>query len=140
MPVRKVPLLLKSSDSPGQPYLNVVVTNPHAENRRLKVRALIDTGADFCALPVKYAAILGHTLENGAQQGINTGGGKAVTFYHQAKIIIPDHNYNGSPFVTKELKIGFLHGLHTPVMGTRGFLEYFKLVVDYQEGHFSLLL
>lgn len=58
MPIRNYPFtVIRPGDVP-RPYLPVTLINPDAE-KHLKVMALIDTGADECALPASFAPLLG---------------------------------------------------------------------------------
>ena len=61
MPIRDYPFTRTRPGDTPRPYLPVTLINPET-NRRLNVMALIDTGADECALPAAFAPILGHNL------------------------------------------------------------------------------
>ncbi|MEW6557607.1 MAG: hypothetical protein AB1349_09665 [Elusimicrobiota bacterium] len=64
MKIKDRPFSQLSKDDILRPWLPVVIINPHTD-KKMRVLALIDTGADECALPASYAAILGHTLNAG---------------------------------------------------------------------------
>jgi len=111
-------------------WLAVTIINPHTK-RRVKVLGLIDTGADECALPARYAAILGHNLEAGTVKEINTGNGTTIAYSHTVKIEIED-------FTVQDTLIDFMPNLHTVLLGTKSFLSNFILTVDYPRRVFSL--
>jgi len=92
---------------------------------------LIDTGADECALPARYAAILGHNLEAGTVKEINTGNGTTIAYSHTVKIEIEG-------FTVQDTLIDFMPNLHTVLLGTKSFLSNFILTVDYPRRVFSL--
>lgn len=58
MELSNIPFTKLSSDDISRPWLPVTIINHHS-NKKVKVLGLIDTGADECALPASYAAILG---------------------------------------------------------------------------------
>jgi len=93
---------------------------------------LIDTGADECALPARYATILGHNLEAGHTKEINTGNGVTTAYSHTVKIEIGDF------VIIQDTLIDFMPNLHTPLLGVKSFLSNFILTVNYPEKIFSL--
>jgi predicted aspartyl protease len=116
----------------ARPYLPVILTNP--ENaRRLKVFALIDTGADECALPASFAPLLGHELEAGTKKQVNTVNGMTIAYRHTTRIEI-------GGFATQEVLVDFLPNLFIPLLGVNNFLCNFILIIDYPNQTFSLQL
>ena len=113
-----------------RPWLPVTLINPHSESK-VRVLGLIDTGADECALPARYASILGHKLENGLVKEINTGNGTTTAYGHTVKIKMDN-------FVIQEALIDFMPNLHVPLLGVKTFLSNFILTVDYLSQRFSL--
>ena len=120
---------LTQNDNP-RPWLQVVIINPHTQ-RRIKVLGLIDTGADECALPARYAPILGHNLEAGKVKEIHTGNGKTIAYSHTVKIELNDK-------IIGDTLIDFMPNLHIPLLGVKNFLNKFILIVDYPNNKFSL--
>ncbi len=89
MPVRNYPFsVIRTGDIP-RPYLPVTIINP-ATNMQMKVYALIDTGADECALPASFAPILGHNLQAGQPKKISTGNGITIAYGHTTRIVIEE--------------------------------------------------
>lgn len=124
------PFIKLTPDDIPRPWLPVSIINPHT-NSKIKVLGLIDTGADECALPARYASILGHNLEAGFLKEINTGNGKTVAYAHTVKIEVKD-------FIIQEALIDFMPNLYTPLLGVKTFLSNFILSVDYPKKKFSL--
>lgn len=97
----------------------------------MRVRGLIDTGADECALPASFATLLGHNLTAGTSKEVNTGNGKTIAYAHTIRIEISD-------FTTQDVLIDFMPNLYVPLLGTRSFLGNFTLTIDYPNFIFSL--
>ena len=114
----------------SRPWLQVTIVNPHS-NSRIRVLGLIDTGADECALPARYASILGHNLNAGFAKEINTGNGKTIAYAHTIGIEIGD-------FIIQKALIDFMPNLNVPLLGVKTFLSSFILTVNYPDKTFSL--
>lgn len=99
----------------------------------MKVLALIDTGADECALPASFAAMLGHNLQAGNAKKISTGNGITTAYGHTTRIRIEG-------FTTQDVLIDFMPNLNVPLLGVRSFLSNFVMTVDYPNKMFSLKL
>ena len=69
MLVENYPFIKTHPDDMARPYLPVTFINPENQ-KELNVYALIDTGADECALPASFASPLGHNLQAGTQKRI----------------------------------------------------------------------
>lgn len=130
MPIQNEPFYSRNGIDPARPWLNVRYINPHS-GKSFRTRGLIDTGADDCAIPARYAPVLGHTLTDGIQSKNGTGNGITVAYKHTMRIEIPG-------FTTEEVLISFLPNLSVPLLGVRSFLSHFILTADYPKQHFSL--
>lgn len=130
MEFQNIPFIKLTPDDIPRPWLPVVIINPHT-NRKIKLLGLIDTGADECALPARYATLLGHNLEAGFVKEINTGNGVTIAYSHTVKMEIQG-------FVIQDTLIDFMPNLHTPLLGVKSFLSNFVLEVDYPKKAFSL--
>jgi predicted aspartyl protease len=130
MQLLNIPFIKLTPKDKPRPWLPVVIINPH-NNRKIKVLGLIDTGADECALPARFAALLGHTLEAGFVKEINTGNGITTAYSHTVKVEIRG-------FELQETLIDFMPNLHVPLLGVKSFLSNFKLVIDYPHKTFSI--
>jgi predicted aspartyl protease len=130
MPIRNYPFSKTRPGDVPRPYLPVTLVNPATETQ-LKVMALIDTGADECALPASFAPILGHDLQTGQVRRINTGNGVTMAYAHTLRIEIQG-------FATQNVLIDFMPNLQTPLLGVKSFLSHFVLTINYPKRIFSL--
>jgi predicted aspartyl protease len=112
--------------------LSTTIINPDTE-KRIRVYALIDTGADECAFPASFAPLLGHNLQAGQWKRISTGNGITTAYSHTTRIIIEG-------FSTQEVLVDFMANLNIPLLGVRSFLANFVLIIDYSKKVFSLAL
>lgn len=131
MLVKDYPFTIISPGDIARPYLPITIENPE-NKRQLKVVALIDTGADECALPALFAPPLGHNLQAGHQKEISTGNGITVAYGHTVSIKAFD-------FLAKEVLIDFMPNLHTPLLGVKSFLNNFVVTIDYPRKRFSII-
>jgi len=119
--------------APGQiarPCLEIELKNPHTD-KSILVLALIDTGADECAMPAELAEILGHNLRKGKTKQIRTGNGLTAAYSHTVDIKI--NNY-----IIHDVLIDFMPNLHIPLLGVKSFLGNFTLIVNYPKKVFAL--
>lgn len=130
MLVDNYPFIITRPGDIARPYLPITIINP--ENlRQINVFALIDTGADECALPASFAQLLEHNLQSGYQKKINTGNGITIAYSHTVKMKI----FN---FTTDDILIDFMPNLHIPLLGVGSFLSNFILKIDYPNKEFSI--
>jgi predicted aspartyl protease len=130
MPLIEQPFINLVHHGIARPYLRVRVQNPFT-GIAMTVLGLIDTGADECGFPARYAEILGHTLEKGIIKQINTGNGVTVAYAHTVHIEV-----NG--LIIENVMLDFKPNLSTPLLGVRNFLSHFVLVLNYPKQYFSL--
>ncbi|MCL0066226.1 hypothetical protein M1N79_05060 [Dehalococcoidia bacterium] len=131
MLVENYPFITTRSGDIARPYLPITIVNPK-NHKEINVYALIDTGADECALPASFAFPLGCNLQSGSQKRINTGNGITVAYAHTVCIKAFD-------FSTDDVLIDFMPNLHIPLLGVRSFLNSFTLRIDYPNKIFSIL-
>ncbi|MHC4441252.1 MAG: aspartyl protease family protein [Planctomycetota bacterium] len=131
MLIENYPFIVTRPGDIARPYLPVTIINPENQ-RQINVYALIDTGADECAIPASFAPLLGHDLQAGPQKRINTGNGITVAYGHTVCIKSFD-------FSTENALIDFMPNLHIPLLGVRSFLNNFTLTIDYPNKVFSIL-
>lgn len=113
-----------------RPWLPLKITNPYSD-KSIRIFGLIDTGADECAFPARYATLLGHNLESGFVKEINTGNRKTISYSHTVNIQIQGK-------IIKNVLIDFMPNLNVPLLGVKSFLSNFVLIVDYPKRRFSL--
>lgn len=116
--------------APG-PYLKTTFTNPHTKES-IAVNALVDTGADLCVIPRDIAELIGHEFEKGTKISIASATGNGYAYSHTMVICVGNYE-------CKTCMVSVVDGLKTPLLGVRGFLEYFELQVSYPQQCFQLL-
>ena len=131
MLVENYPFFATHPDDRARPYLPITIVNPE-NNKEIAVYALIDTGADECALPASFASPLGHNLQCGLQKMVGTGNGETVVYTHTVRIKVFD-------FSTENVLIDFMPNLRIPLLGVGTFLNNFTLRIDYPNKIFSIL-
>jgi len=125
------PFRLLAQGQIPRPWLEIELKNPDT-NKTISIVALIDTGADECAMPQDLAEILGHNLRKGKSKTIRTGSGISTAYSHTVDIKIDG-------LVISNVLIDFMPGLHTPLLGVKSFLSEFILTVNYPQKTFTLL-
>jgi predicted aspartyl protease len=132
MPIRNYPFSVIRPGDIARPFLPVTIVNPETP-KEIRVYALIDTGADECAIPASFASLLGHNLQAGQLKRISTGNGITIAYSHTTRIIVEE-------FSTQDVLVDFMPNLSIPLLGVRSFLSNFILTVDYPSKQFSLRL
>lgn len=131
MLVENYPFIVTRSGDIARPYLPITVINPENQ-KEINVYALIDSGADECALPASFTLPLGHDLQTGPQKRISTGNGITIAYSHTVCIKVFD-------FSTENVIIDFMPNLHIPLLGVKSFLNNFTLKIDYPNKLLSIL-
>ena len=126
-----MPFIALNPDEVKRPFLPLTIINP-ATKRKINAYALIDTGADECALPSFIASAIGHDLQAGTPKKISTGNGISSAYSHTVRFQIGD-------FITDDVAIDFMPNLHMPLLGVKSFLSKFVLTIDYPAQCFSLM-
>lgn len=132
MPIRNYPFSITRPGDLARPYLPITIINPDAK-KKVRVFALIDTGADECAFPASFVPLLGHNLQAGQQRKISTGNGITIAYSHITRIEVEG-------FTTQDVLIDFMPNLNIPLLGVKSFLSNFVLTVDYPNKIFSMNL
>ena len=113
MPIKNYPFsVIRLGDIP-RPFLPITIVNPQTR-REVRVYALIDTGADECAIPASFAPLLGHNLQAGQLKRISTGNGITTAYSHTTRIIVEE-------FSTQDVLVDFMPNLSIPLLGVRSF-------------------
>ena len=131
MLIENYPFTITRVGDISKPYLAVTIINPENQ-KEINVFALIDTGADECALPATFALPLGHNLQSGYQKRISIGNGITIAYSHTVCI-------NVFNFLTENVLIDFMPNLHIPLLGVKSFLSNFILKIDYPKKTFSII-
>jgi len=111
MPIRNYPFSVIRPGDIARPFLPVTIVNPET-HKEIRVYALIDTGADECAIPASFAPILAHNLQAGQLKRISTGNGITIAYSHTTRIIIEE-------FSTQDVLVDFMPNLSIPLLGVR---------------------
>ncbi len=139
MPISEYPFQAIHPGSRPRPMLPIRIINPHTGSS-MQSWGLVDTGADDCAIPASYAAILGHALTAGAVKQITTGNGATNSYAHTTRIeIMPIGGASGHvAYVIPDAPVDFLPNLGVILLGTNKFLSKFILTIDYPRKVFSI--
>lgn len=113
-----------------RPYVPVRISNP-ATGKHIETFALIDTGADECALPSIFAKILGHNLVAGEERDVDTGNGTTKAYKHSSVIEIVGYS-------TGHIFIDYMVNLCVPLLGINSFLKEFVVIFDFPQKVVSL--
>lgn len=125
------------SDGIYRPILSLEVINPH-EKKSYRTHAVIDTGADECAIPAGVARILGHNLQSGHTKTVYTGNGPTTAYAHTTVLKIYYPITGEQIHTVPEALIDFLPNLSNVLLGVRSFLSSFVLNIDYPNKTFSV--
>lgn len=141
MPTIRCPFRVALPGDPPRPMLQIRITNP-ATGLSVAAWGLIDTGADDCALPAAYAALLGHDLEAGLPRVIGTGNGDTIAYAHTTRIdvfAVPLGSRPGRPiFTVPDTLIDFMPNLECILLGVSSFLSSLVLRIDYPNQRLTL--
>lgn len=130
--VENYPFIATRPGDIARPYLPITIINPENQ-KEINVYALIDTGADECALPASFAPPLNHNFQAGYQKKINTGNGITIGYSHTVRIKTFD-------FLTENVLMDFMPNLNIPLLGVKSFLSNFILNIDYPKKTFSITI
>lgn len=131
MLVKDYPFIAARPRDLERPYLPVKIINPENQ-KEIDVYALIDTGADECALPASFAEPLNHNLQLGYQKRISTGNGITIAYSHTVCL-------KAFGFTTRNVLVDFMPNLNVPLLGVKNFLGKFTLMINYLQKTFSLI-
>jgi predicted aspartyl protease len=105
----------------GRPILPVRILNPQTGQTH-RAAALVDTGADECAIPAYIASIIGHNLHSGRIKQIRTGNGVTSAYSHLTRFEIYHPATNKMLFTTADTPIDYLPHLHMILLGVKSLL------------------
>ena len=113
-----------------QPLIKVVL---RYQQRKHRIFALVDSGADFCLFPKDVADILGIQVRTGDSFLVTgIGGGRIPFFFHDIEILLDKHCI--------KTKVGFAaSSIGTAgLLGQQGFFEHFVVTFDYTNNYVEL--
>lgn len=116
------------------PYLSVTL---HGEgDRALNVLALIDSGADTCAMPKSVAEILGLDLSSAKESTVGTASGPVMAKKLDVNVTI--HLVHGKKTILSPFSV-IMSDYEPPViLGRASFFENFYITFSEKEKKFSL--
>lgn len=155
MPIRDYPFIYRRfvegilqfsvRNKRARPMLWMEVINPKAPNglKMVKPLAFVDTGSDNFAFPASVAKQLGYKLRSGPEKIVQTAGGPTKAYTHEVILNILNtlpngHRGNKVVLPLGKQKIDFILRLGEFLVGQHGFLEHFKLHIDYPNKKFSI--
>ncbi len=139
MPIRNFPFTVPELRKHPRPRLPIKIISP--ENGVVIPHwAIIDTGADHCCIPAKYAEILGHNLEKGEKQIFNVVGGEGKGYLHRTHLKICDFNTDDILHSIRNIQACYIENFDVVLLGVNTFLKDFILKINYPEKRFSLRL
>lgn len=125
------------ADGLYRPTFQIRIINPHTGLSQ-KGYGLIDTGADECAVPASYAALLGHNLQAGTPKTVSTGNGPTNAYAHTTSFEIFDPSTGQIAYTINSTPIDFMPNLHVILIGVNSFLSKFIVRIDYPNKIFSI--
>jgi len=125
----KVPFELKPYPSPHhspKPVMSVVFANPSDESKKFPSICLLDSGADFCTLPLSAQLRLGLDLKkmNVAKVPMSCACGNKTFFGYKFKVNVTIYDMEGKPF-TNLLWVLFAKSDTMPLIG-RNLMDIFE--------------
>ena len=122
-----------------RPIINIDFKNPNDKRKILKVIGIIDTGADYCTIPLNLQSQLGLDLKNmGANTiGVSCACGNKAFFGYGYKLNVTAYDTANKQF-TNLLSVHFVPSDTLPLIG-RNFMELFKgvsYITKEKKGHF----
>lgn len=112
------------------PLLTVVVKH---KDKKHKLLALVDSGADACLFPKDVADVLGITLSSGRAASLMGIGRNRVPFYfHEVEILFGRYHFRTQAGFARD-NIG-VSGL----LGQKGFFEQFLVTFDNAGNYFEV--
>lgn len=142
MPVVEYPFVRPTPSSRLRPMLHVRIGNPLPQ-LHLDTVGLIDTGADECALPARFAELLGYDLHAGKEKHIATGNGVTTAYSHVCRLevfgtLAFGHALENPVYVIEDTPVNFMLNVNTVLLGVGNFLSRFVLTLDYPNHVFSI--
>ncbi len=143
MPIVNQPFVVSSQGQIGEPAIGVTVINPK-NDMEIELWAVIDTGAHTCVFAPYVADSIGIDYKSVEPIKQDTAGANLVDAYPHSVTIQINH-YPPSPrteaprqFRAENIEVNFCEDITRSLLGVRGFLERFKVTIDYTEKVFSL--
>lgn len=116
MPIRKFPFTASEDGKHPRPRIPIKISNTQ-NGFAIAQWALIDTGADNCCIPAKYADILGFDLKKGIIEHFHAVGGDGIGYKHLTTFEIYDIKTNKIIHFLKNIYACYVENLHVVLFG-----------------------
>ena len=119
---------------PGQPlHVPLLTIAIRYKQKKHKLLALVDSGADACLFPRDVAEVLGINLRSGPCASLTGIGGNRVPFYfHEVEILFSQYHIRTLAGFAKE-GIGA-----AGLLGQKGFFDQFIVSFDNKSNYFEV--
>jgi len=115
-------------------YVPVRIANPHTRQSVIAY-ALVDTGADACLFPADLAVALGHDLKGAGVKASITSGieqTEVPTYKHTFRLELLSPDLRRAVWRSRPMEIDCAESNPPVLVGVEGFLERFRLTIDYR--------
>ena len=111
----------------------VTIVLKHGE-RKVKLFALVDSGADACLFPKGVADLLGIDVRSGDRiDFIGIGGSSTQFYFHEVEILLGSYQVKAKVGFSTSQNIGM-----SGVLGQQGFFENFIISFDHKNGFIEI--
>lgn len=100
------------------------------KSKFILTEAIIDSGADFTILPIEIAGILGIKLDAHKKTIFYAAGSNPFSVYRSPESIEHVLRQSGFRQITWKSKVYFAESQPGILLGHKGFLENFKIILD----------
>ena len=134
--------LVATSLGHGVPFLPIRIDNP-IDNLSIPFQCLVDTGADATIITSQIAEGTGHNLRGDGVRATTTygvGGVPLTTYGHTFRLHLLQHNaWDTVLWSSPSHLISCIeHDRCPPLLGTRDFLSFFNVTINYPQQYISL--
>ena len=127
-------------DPRGRTYLPVRISNPKS-GASLTAWGIVDAGADACLFPAGLAAALGHDLKaRGVRSSVTIGiEQKPVpTYKHTFGVELLSADLQNVVWSSLNMEVDCVEPDPPVLLGVEGFLDQFRLTIDYRHEELPL--
>ncbi len=100
------------------------------KSKLILTEAIVDSGADFTILPIEMAGVLGLKLEAREKRTFYGAGSSPFSVYRSSEKIEHMLRQSGFRTITWKTEVYFAESQPGILLGYKGFLEDFKIVLD----------
>lgn len=116
---------------PRKIFRPFVELNVRFDKESVDLLALVDSGADVCLFPAEIARILGIPIKKGKRFLVSGMGRSSHLMYlHILALTLARWQL--------EIPVYFSAAVRTPILGQKGFFEFFDVKFYYAQGYFEI--